>query len=35
MLRTTDGLAPELLVLLGEIGMGVQVTAGFVQWRFF
>ena len=35
MLGTIGGLAPELLVLLGEIRIGAQVTAGFIQWRFF
>jgi len=35
MLGTMGGLAPELLVLLGEIWIGTQVSAGFVQWRFF
>jgi len=35
MLGNTGGLAPELLVLLGQIRVGSQWIAGFGQRRFF
>jgi hypothetical protein len=35
MSRTTGGLAPELLILHGQIRMGALLITGFLQRRFF
>jgi hypothetical protein len=34
-LGTTGGVAPELLVLLGQVGLGSQLSTRFVQRSFF